>query len=383
MGSDRVGGDIPHPHGQVKLRATDDASACAQRCLDTAGCVAWVFDPSPPSAPTCSLKSELTLVSAHSTRTSGTVSPGLLPPAYPKLPASAFQPEGWLKTQIVLQNEGLAGHLQLFWADVAQSEFIGGKADTMATNHERFVYWLNGQITQGYLGQNESMSATVWNYTNYLLTHQRADGWLGPEGNYDPWPRMMILYIFQQYHEINGSDERVIPAMFRYCDFLWAQYTNSSFRPEQYSWNYVRIQDMLTSIQWLYDTSADADQQQFLLDLSEVLYNKSADWKAYYRSDAFPHDDVGNRGTMLTHGVNSGMALKSAAVWYRQSRDKDDMDSSYERLAQMDQYHGQASGIFSCDEHLAGKNPSRGTEMCTVVEAMFSSAPATINQHHH
>ena len=66
----------------------------------------------------------------------------------------------------------------------------------------------------------------------------------------------------------------------------------------------------------------------------------------------------------------------------------------------MEQYHGQASGIFGCDEHLAGNMPSRGelfgrggtssgdvmrgrgchinlppstgTELCTVVEAMYS-----------
>ena len=35
-------------------------------------------------------------------------------------------------------------------------------------------------------------------------------------------------------------------------------------------------------------------------------------------------------------------------------------------------YHGQATGIFTCDEHLAGRSPSQGTELCTVVEAMYS-----------
>ena len=27
---------------------------------------------------------------------------------------------------------------------------------------------------------------------------------LGPSQNYDPWPRMLLLYIFQQYNEINA-----------------------------------------------------------------------------------------------------------------------------------------------------------------------------------
>src|SRR5208337_978730 len=38
----------------------------------------------------------------------------------------------------------------------------------------------------------------------------------------------------------------------------------------------------------------------------------------------------------------------------------------------LDKHHGQATGIFTCDEHLAGRSPSQGTELCTVVEAMYS-----------
>jgi DUF1680 family protein len=41
-------------------------------------------------------------------------------------------------------------------------------------------------------------------------------------------------------------------------------------------------------------------------------------------------------------------------------------------LAELDKYHGLPNGMFSCDEHLAGPNPSQGTELCTVVETMFS-----------
>lgn len=57
---------------------------------------------------------------------------------------------------------------------------------------------------------------------------------------------------------------------------------------------------------------------------------------------------------------------------YRQSGNKSDWESSYVRMRKLDKYHGQASGVFGCDEHLAGTMPSRGTELCTVVESMFS-----------
>ena len=41
-------------------------------------------------------------------------------------------------------------------------------------------------------------------------------------------------------------------------------------------------------------------------------------------------------------------------------------------VAELDKYHGLPNGMFSCDEHLAGPNPSQGSELCTVVEYMFS-----------
>ena len=43
----------------------------------------------------------------------------------------------------------------------------------------------------------------------------------------------------------------------------------------------------------------------------------------------------------------------------------------YNLINTLDKYHGQATGIFTCDEHYAGVNPSQGTELCTVVEYMF------------
>ena len=130
----------------------------------------------------------------------------------------------------------------------------------------------------------------------------------------------------------------------------------------------MRTQDMQTSIMWLYDNYPQ-DQQQILLDLNELLYTKSFDWKNYYEN-SFPTTNVSG-WNYNDHGVNNGQALKSAAVQYRASHNTSDIESTYLRMHNMDKYHGQASGIFSCDECLAGLNPSRGTELCTVVETMF------------
>jgi DUF1680 family protein len=41
-------------------------------------------------------------------------------------------------------------------------------------------------------------------------------------------------------------------------------------------------------------------------------------------------------------------------------------------LEKLDRYHGMVTGVFTGDECLAGLNPSAGTELCAVVETMYS-----------
>ena len=127
-GTDRAGADMLTAPMRLQRGAT--AAECAAACLRTAGCVAWSYDPvddecSAPHtssrSPACYLKHTITPVTAHSCRTSGTPHATLLPPAYPKLPASAVTPTGWLGQQLRgTDAAGLAGHLQLFWQDVVR-----------------------------------------------------------------------------------------------------------------------------------------------------------------------------------------------------------------------------------------------------------------------
>ncbi len=66
------------------------------------------------------------------------------------------------------------------------------------------------------------------------------------------------------------------------------------------------------------------------------------------------------------------MGLKYGGMRYRLTGDAHDRASAFNMLELLDRYHGQATGVFTCDEHLAGRSPSQGTELCTVVEAMYS-----------
>ena len=116
-----------------------------------------------------------------------------------------------------------------------------------------------------------------------------------------------------------------------------------------------------------------------------MLHDQGADWKRHFAEFEFtsktsPSEQLGAEArrracpdrAMRAHGVNNAMALKTSAVWSLVSGDQSDRDAIHHALDVLDRYHGQPNGMFSADEHYAGRDPSQGIELCAVVEALFS-----------
>jgi DUF1680 family protein len=288
---------------------------------------------------------------------------GLAAPAFRELPLGKIKPAGWLARQLRIQADGLSGHLDEFWPDVKDSVWIGGKAE----GWERAPYWLDGIVPLAVLTDDPALKAKARRYVDYILDHQAADGWLGPVSDgkhpaYDPWPLFVLFKALTQYQEATG-DPRIIPAIGRALRKIDEVITRKPLE----SWGRFRSADLILAIDWLYDRT----REPWLLDLAAKVNKQGFDWKAQFAD--FKYTGRTERKFDLdTHGVNTGMAVKTAGVWWRHSRDESDREAVSRMLEQLDRYHGQATGMFTCDEHLAGRNPSQGTELCTVVEEMFS-----------
>ncbi len=308
----------------------------------------------------------------------------LVPLAASPLPLGSIKPADWLKRQLEIQATGLSGHLDEFWPDVAQSSWIGGKAE----GWERGPYWLDGFLPLAIELDDPKLKARAQHWIDFILKTQHEDGWLGPvKGNpsagsrlqnYDPWPRFILLKAMTQWQEATG-DARIIPAMNRFFRCLDKVLDEKPLE----EWARVRWADLSLSTYWLYDRTGES----WLLELAAKVHHQGLDWLQLARD--YPYREkvtqsmlnqfkvaAGGRGINdqygATHGVNTGMGIKAPGVWYRQSHEQADKAAALSLLDNLDKYHGQATGIFSCDEHLAGKHPSQGTELCTVVESMFS-----------
>ncbi|KAL1738316.1 hypothetical protein HDZ31DRAFT_8820, partial [Schizophyllum fasciatum] len=65
--------------------------------------------------------------------------------------------------------------------------------------------------------------------------------------------------------------------------------------------------------------------------------------------------------------------MKALPAMYRVTANQSELDSISHAWDMLFEYHGRPSGMYSCDEYLAGKEATRGTELCTVVETMYSA----------
>jgi DUF1680 family protein len=282
------------------------------------------------------------------------------------LPLGQVRPAGWLLAQLRTQADGLAGHLDEFWPDVARSGWIGGDAE----GWERGPYWLDGLVPLAYLLDDERLKAKVRHWVDEILSRQHEDGWLGPLNSqsrqgypYDPWPVYVVLKALTQYQEATG-DDRVIPAMQRFLSRLDRVLDERPLR----SWARYRWADLLLSVHWLHERTGE----DWLLRLGEKLREQGFDWRAHFERFPYRERSLPEECDLSSHGPNNAMAVKTPAVWYRQSGDPSDREATKRMIAELDRYHGQATGMFTCDEHLAGLNPSQGSELCAVVEYMFS-----------
>ena len=202
---------------------------------------------------------------------------GLTPLKLKPLPLGVIRPEGWLARQLRTQADGLSGHLDEFWPDVAQSGWIGGAAE----GWERAPYWLDGVTPLAYLLDDPRLIAKVQRWMDHILAHQHPDGWLGPRqdeatGRYqplDPWPVSVFLKALMQFHGATG-DQRAIPAMARFYRRLDALLRE---RP-LFDWGRMRWAELVLGLHWLYERTSD----EWLLNLARLVQSQGYDWAALF-----------------------------------------------------------------------------------------------------
>jgi hypothetical protein len=290
----------------------------------------------------------------------------LLKNAFIRLPLGAVKPAGWLKSQLEAQAAGLTGNLDDFWPDLVNSAWHGGDGE----GWERGPYYLDGLVPLAYLLNDDRLINKVKTWIEPILASSRDSGWYGPVKNKDRWPLAVANKVLMQYYEATG-DKRAVNVLIKYFRYL---HDSKPDWPDK-DWRGIRAMENAVTGYWLYRQTEEA----WILETIKWIQMNSSDWTTYY--EKFPWDSaasadkkVPTRGPegLTAHVVNNAMAVKYPGLWYQQSLDERFKKAVFSGIEKYDLNHGQAGGRFSGDEHLSGKSPDRGTELCSVVEFMFS-----------
>ncbi len=331
----------------------------------------------------------------------------LAPAAFLSLPLGAVIPRGWLLDQLEVQARGITGHLDAYWPDVGRAQALGAAAASVpytawlggaaaasvpytawlggaaaasvpytawlggaGDDWERAPYYCDGLVPLAALLQaagsawGPRLAAKAAQYTSWMLDSRRPNGFFGPQ-NPDWWPRMIALKALMAQFEWE-RDPAVLELMTGYFRYMDAMLDSMPL----FSWGAARGADNQLAVQWLYALTGD----DFLLGLARKIQAQTMNWPAlqgrYELGRALAQKQY--RGSMGTHVVNNAQGIKAAAVWYVQEGDEARRDEARESIKALMLRHGQPNGIWSGDEHLNGARPTSGTELCAVLEYMYS-----------
>ncbi len=275
--------------------------------------------------------------------------------------AKELKPRGWMLRQLEIQAKGLSGNLHKVWPDVRDSAWIGGNCE----GWERVPYWLDGFIPLAYLLEDEEMIQAAKKYIDAIIDKQASDGWICPcaenkRARYDTWALQLITKTLVVYYECSG-DERVPDVIYRALKNYFELLRDGKI--SLFNWGKFRWFETFIALNFLKERYSDG----WIGELARLLKEQGYDYDEAIELWKTPR----KIWRFKTHIVNLTMMLKAEAVSYELlGEEYTDKAEKYRRI--LDEYNGTVFEGFTGDECLSGISPVQGTELCSIVEQMYS-----------
>ncbi|MBQ9545327.1 MAG: glycoside hydrolase family 127 protein [Clostridia bacterium] len=283
--------------------------------------------------------------------------------SYKQFELNQIKPTGWLKKQLEIQAKGLSGNLHKVWPDVRDSAWIGG--DRESAENERTPYWLDGAIPLAYLVGDAGFIEEVTGYVEAIIDNQKPSGWICPADENvnektDLWSSFLIGKVLSQYVVFTG-DERAYGALKKLMKRLYGILSDGSLKLR--NWGKSRWFEALVPLYFI----SRREKEPWVKPFARILKKQGEDWASLTERWKRPL----NTWTFQTHIVNIAMMIKYDALYCAITGEK----SSEPEKALWDllsEYNGTAVGTLTGDECLSGIGADHGTELCSVVELMYS-----------
>jgi DUF1680 family protein len=300
----------------------------------------------------------------------------------------AIEPQGWLKNQLERLASGMSGRLDELYPQVVgeRNGWLGGDGD----GWERGPYWVDGLLPLAHLLKNQELLDKAQRWVEWTLTHQREDGYLGPipfqqppdpepglqrDKRRDWWPKMVMLKVLQQHYMATG-DQRVIDVLTRYFQFQLRELPQTPLGHWTF-WGNRRGADNLMVVYWLYNITGEP----FLLEVGELIHQQTHPYTEIFleRGDIALHGPFNEKQWTAKdataypfHCVNLAQGMKAPVIYSQRDSNPKYLQAVRKAFDDLHQLHGQPHGLFGGDEALHGRQLTRGSELCTATELMFS-----------
>ena len=283
-----------------------------------------------------------------------------------RLPIGSVRPEGWLRTQLEKQRNGISGHAEELYDDIGQSDWLTNAGRGGEYSWERGPYYAKGLLSLAFALDDAELKAKAARWINAILASQRPDGSFGPKRR-NWWANMIALWLLRDWEEATG-DSRVTRFLERYFDFQLAEFAVCPISGDS-TWAVARAGDEMDVVFWLYEKTGNGKW----LDLAKKLSKESADWTSFYRRGGNPGGDksTGYR----CHIVNFMQGLKTPALQWRLDGDPAKR-TAYRTAFDPDGWAmrtcGRPDRMVNGSEPLTDRSATTGTELCAIAERILS-----------
>ena len=271
-------------------------------------------------------------------------------------------PEGFLKEFLERQHEGLSGHYQrmhypfdsCLWAgEIERSD------GPLWWAYEQTAYLLDGLFRLSCLIHAPELQELCSANLRYVLDHVDSSGQLARTPCAESeWPMAVFFRMALAWVEATGSAE-VIEAFHRHYQAIPLETLAKVGR------NPVNIEGVLHVYGWTGDRS--------LLEKAEKaweLFNFQA--VRSENREVLTESDLCSGKKLNLHGVTFCEMVKIPVLLFLFSGKQHYLDAAENGLHQAMIDHEQAVGIFSCNEHLSGRDPYQGFEICCISDLLWS-----------
>ena len=266
------------------------------------------------------------------------------------------QPQGWLKTMMQRQHDGLTGHpeaLSYPYNTCLWAGEISRPDETYGENwwrYEQTAYYTDGLLRLGYELGDEAMVAKAMEGIEYTLAHPNDKGVLGNKTLKGiTWPMSVFFRAMQAKYEHDG-DERIPAALERH--FL-------NFTVDDLTGGIVGGRNIMSieGILWTYGKTGNPALLQLAEDAWAVQGKFAVDETAIMSKEPF-----------YMHGVTFSEMLKLPLLLYAYTGKERYLELAMTAIRKVERESVLPDGVPTSAEFLMGINVYVSHETCDIVD---------------